>query len=160
MFSLHMLGSVDTTVSTDAANHVLEKFIGHYHATFFHILLALLIAALVSDILAYYGKLKSFTLGNCLIISALIVCIPSILTGIAASVNFNHTDYFYVKHQFLGYATGVSCSLYAGLRISAMWWKLPLLPIHYVILSIMMVALVLWTSDFGALLAKGISIKH
>lgn len=123
--------------------------IGQYHSIVLHVPILLFFAALVADIMYYYGKERAVKVGHWLVIAAVVACIPTILTGLAAAMVMDPNDPILAKHQFLGYCTGVCGSLYAGLRISVMCWRLQLRPIYYLILSVSMVALVSWTSDSG-----------
>lgn len=124
----------------------------HYHSFFAHFPLILFTAALVTDLLNYFGKSKAFVAGHWLIILGVIFCIPTITTGLAEAAHLDPKEYFLEQHRSLGFATAISASLYAGLRISAMLWKLPLKPVHYVGASILLVALVSWASDYGFLI--------
>lgn len=128
--------------------------IGQWHAILVYLPLALFIGALVADILNYFGRAWAFKLGHVLIVLGVVTCIPAITTGLAAAENYDPTNLFLIKHSSLGYTTGVCGSLYAGLRLSAWWWGLPLLPVHYLGFSALMVALVLWASDYGGLVEQ------
>lgn len=136
---------------------MLQQMIGQFHPIFLHFPIVLFVAALVTDILNYYGRSRAFSVGHWLIISGVIMCIPTIITGLAAAEAFDATDPFLEKHRYLGFATGIWGSLYAGLRISAMRWELPLAPKHYLGLSALLVALVWWTSDYGGLVTRGVT---
>lgn len=129
-----------------------QQAISQYHSFFAHLPLILFTAALVTDLLNYFGKSKAFLAGHWLIILGVLTCIPTITTGLAAATPLDPAEYFLEKHRYLGFVTGISGSLYAGLRISAMLWQLPLKPGHYVWASILLVALISWTSDYGALI--------
>ena len=133
----------------------LEQTIGQFHPLFLHFPIVLFTAALITDLLNYFGKTHVFAAGHWLIIAGVIFCIPTIITGLEASLSFAPDNYLIEKHRFLGFATGITGSFYAGLRISAMLWKLPLKPLHYVFLSVLLVALVSWTSDYGGLITRG-----
>lgn len=128
--------------------------ISHYHSIFAHFPLILFTAALVTDLLNYFGKSKAFAAGHWLIILGVLACIPTITTGLAAAVPLDPKEYFLEQHRYLGFVTAISGSLYAGLRISAMLWNLPLKPVHYVGASILLVALVSWVSDYGFLIPQ------
>jgi hypothetical protein len=80
--------------------------------------------------------------------------LPVITTGLAEAGNINPEDYILLKHRYLGIAVGVWGSLYAGLRISAMCWDLPLEAKHYAFLSMLMLALIWWTCDYGWLISR------
>lgn len=135
----------------------LEQAIGQFHSLFLYFPIVLFTAAFMADFLNYFGKTGAFIAGHWLVIAGVIFCIPTIITGLAASASFASDGYLIEKHRFLGFATGVLGSFYAGLRISSMLWKLPLKPIHYVFLSVLLVALVSLTSDYGVLVANGIT---
>lgn len=135
----------------------VEQAVGQFHPIFLHFPIVLFTAALIADLLNYFGKKRAFVAGHWLIIIGVITCIPTIITGLAAEVNFNPNDYLLQKHRSLGFATGISGSLYAGLRISTILWNLSLKPIHYLFLSVLLVALVSWTSDYGGLITRGVT---
>lgn len=124
----------------------------NYHSLFVFFPIFFFTAALVADLFYYFGKTRALTIGHWLIIIGVISCMPAITTGLAAALSFDPTDYLIQKHNHLGFATGISGSFYAGLRISAMVWSLPIKPIHYVFLSMLLLALVSWTSDYGMLI--------
>lgn len=149
-----MESSLNTAVFLAATPPQVQQVIGQFHAFFVHFPIILFTAALVADLLNYFGKSRAFTAGHWLVIAGVVMCIPAIITGLTAAESFDAADVFLVKHRFLGLATGISGSLYAGLRISAMRWQLPLNPAHYLGLSVLMVALVSWTSDYGALVTQ------
>lgn len=129
-----------------------DQLIGQYHPLFLYLPIVLFTAAFAADLLYYFGKSKFFVVGHWLIIAGVAFCIPAMITGLSAAVSFAPGNYLVEEHGTLGYATGISGSFYAGLRISAMLWKLPLKAIHYVFLSGLLVSLVLWTSDIGFLI--------
>jgi len=134
---------------------IAEQDIGQWHRFLFYFPLILFITAFICDILYYFGKNWAFTMGHWMVIFGVMMCVPTLATGLEAAQSFDPQNIFLIKHRFLGYATGVSGSLYAGLRISVMWWKQPIfLPSHYVGLSFLLVALVFWTSDYGGLLLR------
>lgn len=132
-----------------------EQFVGQFHAFFWYFPVVLFTAALIADVLYYRGKKRAFVIGHWLVIAGVVSCIPTLLTGLAAEASFDPGNYLIEKHRYLGFATAISGSFYAGLRISAMLWVLPLKPIHYVFLSLLLVALVFWTSDYGGVIALG-----
>jgi len=134
--------------------------IGQYHLIFFYFPIILFTGALIADILNYFGYTRAFKFGNWLIICGVIACMPTLFTGLAAAFSFDQTNPILLKHQSLGYATAISGSFYAGIRISTMFWKLPLLPSHYMGLSLLLVALVTWTCDYGGLLTYGSPLLH
>ncbi|HEV8051363.1 MAG TPA: DUF2231 domain-containing protein [Parachlamydiaceae bacterium] len=130
----------------------VDQLIGQYHSLFLYIPIVLFTGALIADLLHYYGKNKFLSIGHWLIIVGVVFCIPTIITGLSAAAGFEAGNYLVEKHGYLGYAMGISGSMYAGLRISAMLWRLPLRPVHYVVLSGLLVALVSWTADYGFLI--------
>lgn len=132
----------------------LDQTIGQYHALFLLFPIIAFTGALICDLLNTFGIKKALTIGHWLIITGVLLCIPTIFTGEEAAMSFNPNDAMLAKHRFLGFATGVCSSLYAGLRISAMYWRLAIPPNLYLGLSILLVALVSWTSDYGALLVN------
>lgn len=137
----------------------LEDLIGHYHALFSLFPIILFTGVLVCDLLNSFGKRRALTIGHWLVIAGVIICMPTLLTGLEAAKNFKPDDDVVAMHRILGFATAVSASLYAGLRISVMLWKLNISPNLYLGMSILLVALVSWTADYGALLSNQISIK-
>jgi uncharacterized membrane protein len=137
-------------ISPLLADITVEK-IGQWHSIFLHFPIILFTAALVCDLLNYFNRSKALMAGHWMVIAAVVMCIPAIITGIAAASALDSNDLFLSKHRTLGYSTGMFGSLYAGLRIAVMKWKFNFKPAHYVGLSILMVALVSWTSDYGAL---------
>lgn len=125
--------------------------IGTFHSFVVYFPILFFVLAIVADLFHFYGKSSAFKVGHWCIIFGWIATIPAILTGVAAMQDFKVVDEILLTHRSLGYATGVAASFYSGLRISAMIWTLPLKPGHYLGLSVMMAALVSWTSTYGAL---------
>lgn len=130
----------------------LEEYVGHLHSIFWYFPIAFFIAALVADVLFYFGRPKAFNYGSWFIILGVLSCIPTLMTGMTAEVHFDSHNIFVEKHRQLGFMTAISASSYAGLRISAMLWSIPLKPAHYVFLSLLLVALTFWTIDYGWLI--------
>jgi len=134
---------------------ITEQMVGQFHPIILHFPIVLFTAALVCDITYYFGKAEALNVGHWMIILAVITCIPTILTGLAAALPLDPNNPIVEKHRSLGYSTGIFGSLYAGLRIAAMAWEIPLKAVHFVGLSVLMVALVSWTSDYGGLITRG-----
>jgi uncharacterized membrane protein len=149
---------IDHLFFFSSAVYSVEK-IGRLHLIFFYFPTILFTAALVCDIVNYYfNKPIALAIGHWMIIGAVVMCIPTIISGLAAASGMNPDDPILAKHTSLGYSTGVFGSLYAGLRIAAMNWPLNLKATHYIGLSVLMVALISWTSDYGALVSQGIEL--
>jgi len=130
------------------------KYAGHLHILLWIFPALFFGAALVSDVLACLGRERALRIGHWLVILGVISSIPVITTGLAEAGNVNPEDYFLAKHRYLGIAVGVWGSLYAGLRISSMFWDLPLAAKHYAFLSMLMLALIWWTCDYGWLISR------
>jgi uncharacterized membrane protein len=134
-----------------------QRIIGEFHPILVHFPIVLFTAALFTDVLNYFGKNKAFTAGHWFVIAGFLMCAPTIASGLAASAAFDPANPLLIEHRFLAFTTAISSSIYAGIRISAMIWQLPLKPSYYVALSILLVALVSWTSDYGGLLSHGVT---
>lgn len=130
----------------------IQHALGYYHSSVVYFPIILFVGALIADVCNYFGKTRALRIGHWLIILGLITCVPAIFTGSIAEIGFDSTNPIVAKHRFLGFMTGVSASFYAGLRISAMWWKLNIPSAFYVGLSFLLVSLILWASDYGALI--------
>jgi len=134
------------------------KTIAQLHSIFFIFPLVCFGGALVADILHYFGKLKSLTWGFWFVIVGVIFCVPTIVTGLANGENYDINNPIFTKHRFFAYATAIFASSYTGLRISFKLWKIPLKPVHFIILSAFLFALTWLTVDYGLLinsLSKG-----
>jgi uncharacterized membrane protein len=140
-------------ISSFLAQVSLEA-ITQFHVYFFYAPLVFFIAALVADIFNYFGYTRAFTIGHWLIIAGVVMCVPTIVSGQIAAYSFDESNPILAKHSYLGNAVGLCGSLYAGLRISTMLWKLPLLPVHYMGMSVLLVALIAWTSTLGGLITE------
>lgn len=115
--------------------------------------MGLFTVALLCDFLYAWKKRSSFlTAGHWFIIAGLLMSMPTILTGLEAAKMHDPADLKLAKHTLLGYATGIFGSFYAGLRIAVMCWKIKMPALVYVILSLLMVSIVYWTSQSGILL--------
>jgi uncharacterized membrane protein len=137
-------------------NHepIVEQAMGQLHMLLWFFPMIFFITALIADIFYYFRWPDAVKIGHWLIILGALSCIPTITTGLAAAASFDPNEYLLQKHRYLGFATGIAGWLYAGLRISAMLWRLPILPKHYVFLSILLMALASWACDFGGLLEE------
>lgn len=135
-----------------------ESTFGLFHPVLVHFPIVLLSAALVCDLLNAMGKPTALTVGHWMVIAALVFCIPTILSGLEAAEMQDLSNTIIAKHRSLGITTGVMTSLYSGLRISVMTWKIFLPAKIYVLMSLVMVCLVSWTADYGGLISHGTSI--
>lgn len=147
-----------STILAQTSN--LEQIVGQYHALFAIFPLVLFTGALICDLLNTFGKRKALVVGHWLIIIGVILCMPTLLTGLEAAKDFNPDNDLLSMHRKLGFATAISGSLYAGLRISVMIWKIYIRPNLYLGMSILLVALASWTSDYGLLLSNHIEVDH
>lgn len=141
-----------TVDQPEAVSTVTQQVIGGFHPYLAFFPLMLFIGALVADIFYYMGKSKGFTAGHIFVILGWLSCIPVVVTGHFAILDFDATNAIVSEHQSIGYVTMWASSAYVGLRISAYLWNVPLLPIHYVGFSALMVAVVLWASNYGYLI--------
>lgn len=139
---------------TDPAHPMipLEYTIGQFHSLTVLLPIIIFTAVVICDLLYSFGKRRAFIIGHWLVIAGVISCMPAILTGLEAAQHFKPANDLLESHRWLGFATGISSSLYAGLRISTMLWELPISKNWYLIMSILLLALVSWTSDYGILL--------
>jgi uncharacterized membrane protein len=135
----------------------METKLGQFHPLILHFPIVLFTAALICDLLNYIGVKKTLSVGHWLVITAVLMCIPTIITGLEAAESFDPNDAYIAKHRLLGYVIGVAGSFYAGLRIAAMRWHLHLNPALYAGISLVIVALVSWTSDYGGLITRGVT---
>lgn len=140
---MDMMGIANATTST------LNQTIGSYHALMAHVLMAIFAAALVCDVLAYFGKARALQAAHWLVIVGVVACMPVLFTGMAAAQAADVHDPFLARHITLGYTTAVATSLYAGFRIAAMWWHLQVPASFYLMATIIIVALISWTADYG-----------
>lgn len=130
---------------------------GELHPLFVHFPIVLFTSALACDLLNGIGKRGALYVGHWLIIAAVIMCIPTIISGLEISEAHEPSELI-EKHKFLGFSTGIMGSIYSGLRISVMWWKIYIKPTLYIGFSIIMTAMVSWTADYGALITHGTSL--
>lgn len=126
----------------------LNENIGSYHEFFSHFPVFIFFAALVCDLLYYFGKIQTLKSGHWLVILGVITCMPVLFTGIAAIQNTMQAPIL-AKHISLGYMAAVATSVYAGLRISDMWWDLKIPVSLYIMIDLVLIALISWTADYG-----------
>lgn len=131
-----------------------ENAIGQLHSIFLLFPIILFTAVLICDLTYGMGKQGALKVGHWLVILGLLFCIPTIITGQEAAKSFDPLSPNLQQHLFLGFATGFAASLYAGFRIAAMLWTLRIKSTIYIGLSVLMAALVSWTSDYGALITR------
>lgn len=141
-----------TDVSTPIVS--LEHTIGQFHSLSVLLPIILYTAVLICDLISSFGKPKALIIGHWLVIAGVISCMPAIFTGLEAAKHFPPENALLNTHTWLGFATGIMCSLYAGLRISAMLWKLPISSKWYLFMSMLLLALISWTSDSGILFSS------
>jgi len=128
------------------------QLIGSAHALFASLPILLFSAALLCDLLHYFKWRHALVLGHWMVIGAVFLCIPAMITGLAAAAPLDPNTQFLAKHRMLSYMTAICGSFYAGGRIAVMKWKFDVKPTYYIGLSILMVALVSWAGDLGGLL--------
>lgn len=126
--------------------------LGHIHSWIWYAPMIIFVTVFLSDLLAYYGKLKTFKLGHWLVVLGFIACIPTILSGFSIQVNLDPNQVFVAKHRLLGIYTVGSAFVYACLRMALLKWDFPFKPIYYLGLTALMIALISWTNDYGLLI--------
>ncbi len=128
---------------------------GSFHPVLVHFPIVLFTVALVCDLLHGFGKKEPFYMAHWLIIAGTLSALPTIYTGLEAAEAFDPNDAYVYKHKLLGFAIGIYAVCYTIFRILQMRknWDLP--PVLFVALSVILVALTLWTSDYGGLITRG-----
>lgn len=121
----------------------------HYHAISIHFPIILLTLALLGDLLNYFGVKRALIFSHYLVILGLISCIPALFTGQIAANALNPNDELVLHHEKLAIMGAIFTSLYVGLRISIMYWKIPFSPIYYLVLSLLLVLLFSWIKTSG-----------
>lgn len=129
----------------------LEIDWGGFHPIFIHFPIVLFSAALICDL---FNRKGAFYVGHWLIIAGSIMALPAILTGLEAAENFNSEDHYLYLHKVLGITAGVFGGIYAVLRIGVLYEKWALPQICYLILDVILVSLIYFTSDYGGLLTR------
>lgn len=120
-----------------------------YHAIALHFPIILLTGALIADMLNYFGVKGTLKIGHYLVILGLISCVPALYTGLLSAQTFNPNDALILHHRFLSITGAIFTSLYAGLRISFLYWKIQFNAIYYLILSVLLVLLFSWIRNSG-----------
>lgn len=133
---------------------VSEMDWGKFHPLFVHFPIVLFSCALISDVLYGINRKGAFYVGHWLIFGGTVMFIPTIVTGLYASESFDSQDPYLYLHKILGFASGIAGAAYAGIRWAAMREKWVFPPVVYVILSLIVVSLIYWTSDYGGLLTR------
>lgn len=134
-----------------------EEAVGRFHPVVLHFPIALFTAALVCDLWSYIRKKEDYTVGTWFIVAGLVSCAPTLMTGLAAAESMDLENPILIKHRSLAFMTTAFASFYAGLRISALWWKFEVPGWFYAGLSVIMVAMVSWTADFGGLITRPVT---
>lgn len=111
-------------------------------------------AALVCDLLNGIGKTKALHVGHWLVILGAAFCLPTVLTGIGAAQHIDSMNQNLFIHKWLGFATTIFAIFYAICRTAALCGKGIFHPYIYIGLSVLLVALNLWTSDYGELISR------
>ena len=128
--------------------------IASYHPLFASFPIIFFTAALFCDFIHFFNRPKALNAGHWMVILAVLAYIPAMITGLAAASFLEPETLYLPKHRSLSYYTAFFGSLYAGLRIAVMKWKFDFKPLHFIGLSVLMVALVSWASDFGGLVVQ------
>jgi len=135
----------------------LEIKLGEFHPLLIHFPIVLFTAALICDLLAAWGKKGAFYTGHWMVFIGTLMCAPTILSGIYAADQFDPNNALVHTHKLLGYWTGAAGVIYSCLRIAAIAQKFIFPQSIYVGLSVILVALISWTGDYGGLITRGVT---
>lgn len=128
---------------------------GDFHPLLVHFPIVLFSATLVCDLLYNMGKRGALYVGHWLLLAGTFMCIPTLWTGWEAAEAFDPADSYIYIHRLLAFSLGAGGLFYSFLRAGAMLGKWSLHPLGYIILSVMLVALTSYTSDYGGLITHG-----
>lgn len=134
-----------------------DHYLGVYHPLLVHFPIVLFILTLVGDLLNGVGKKHAFVMANWMLLGGVVMSIPTIFTGWEASESFVPNDPIVFKHMTLAFSTAAFALLYGLFRFYALkkQWNVP--PLVFIAISIILVTLTLWTSDYGSLLSHGVT---
>lgn len=127
---------------------------GQFHPIFIHFPIVLFSCVLICDVLYTMNKKGAFYAGHWLALAGAIMFIPTILTGLEAAESFDSQDHYLYLHKILGFSSGIAGITYAVIRLLALYNKLTLKPFAYLIISLIIVSLIYWTSDYGGLMTR------
>jgi uncharacterized membrane protein len=130
------------------------KQLGLYHPIFIHFPIVLFTVALICHLIAGIGKKGALFVGHWMIIAGTIMCLPALLSGLEASARFDPNDHYLETHKWLAFGTTAAGFIYSFLCIGALREKFHLPAIIYIALSVGLVSLISWTSDYGGLMTR------
>jgi uncharacterized membrane protein len=131
-----------------------EINLGQFHPIFIHFPIVLFSCALICDVLYNMNKKGAFYVGHWLIIAGAILFIPTVVTGLYASNNFDSEDPYLFIHKILGISSAIAGIAFAFIRWAAMTEKWVMPSLAYVIISLIIVSMIYWTSDYGGLMTR------
>jgi uncharacterized membrane protein len=135
----------------------VDHYLGLYHPVLVHFPIVLFTLTLICDLLNGAGKVRAFKVANWMLLGGVVMSIPTIIAGWEASESFPPGDPIVQKHMILAFTTASFALLYGLFRYSMLLKQRSVPPLVFVALSIVLVTLTLWTSDYGGLLSHGIT---
>lgn len=150
--SIEAISTPTTSVLVGHNEEVQEWDPGDLHPLFVHFPIVLLFVALAIDLLYLFGKAQNPS--HWFIIIAAAIAIPTVITGLLTSDE--HMDNAYVLiHRNWALTTLTYTVLHAIFRIYAMQSKKFFSAYLFIILSLINVALVTITAEYGGSITRG-----
>jgi len=138
----------------------LDNYVGTFHPLLVHFPIVLFTLTLICDLLYGIGKTKAFMIANWMLLGGIVMCIPTLATGWIASESFPVDDPILPivqKHMYFAFTTSSLALIYGLFRLVSILKHWNIYPIVFVGLSVVLVTLVSWTSDYGGLISHGVT---
>jgi uncharacterized membrane protein len=132
-----------------------SDYLGTFHPILVHFPIVLFVLTLVCDLLYGIGKPNGWIVGRWMLWGGTLMCIPTVASGIMTAGEFPPTDPLVYKHMLFALSTTSYAFLYSGFCLIALQKPWRILPVFYVALSVILVTLTSWTSDYGGLISHG-----
>lgn len=136
----------------------VEHFLGIFHPVLVHFPIVLFTLTLICDLLYGMGKTPAFRVAHWMLFGGILMSIPTLVTGWEASESFPPHDPTVQKHMILAFTTVSYALLYGIFRYRALQKQWQIAPLVFVMLSVVLVVLTSWTSNYGGLLSHGVAI--
>lgn len=135
--------------------------LGEIHPAIIHFPIALVLAALVFDVLFWFKKLEIFqSIAGWMIIIAAVFLIPTAVTGFFAKEFYPAGDPDVFRHQNMAIATAIFTVGYAIFRGYTLFNHINRSVYFYLLLGLINVGLISTTAEFGGIVVRGKGIMY
>ena len=130
---------------------LLGNWIGQWHSTMVHVPIVLFSLTLLLDMLYMMGLIDSPKFAKWTLALGTLFLVPTLITGWESSYNFPKEDPTVRSHMLRAFFLAPYAFLYTIMRLFGRQSH----TIIYIALSVVLVGLTYWTSDYGGILTHG-----